>query len=267
MATPTVGSPGDNKAFIDGTAVTLPVVVDSTHNQIEYNEQEYVVASATYVYLDKLIAALNASIQVGDASRLDTTLVVSASPYTLGALRFTAKAAGANTNTVGTGASNDLLARLGIGDATALASGATAISTGVSFASTLTTDQTPPTAAAIAGNAKPLVWAAVPTLQASWATKTGYQAAQYSKSPEGLVRLRGVIDTGTKAAGTLITTLPAGYRPIAKTVFSTTGEVAATSNNAGELVIDTDGTVKVGATDLTASSFITLAGIVFDAVS
>lgn len=379
MATPAAGSPGNNKAFLDGTVVTLPVLVDATHNQIEwneveykidqyasakqgaalsypvtidsthnqfeFNEQEYVIAAGVFparLGSAALCRAINASIQVGDSSRFDTVAVAtpgvggtilftsvaktsvlafgtgasndcvtrlgladldafaavpyphlslfvnalnaaldvstgvirldtvvkaSKSPFTLGAIRFTAVAAGANTQAIGTGASNDIVASIGFTDTQALAGGASAIVTGVSLASTLTTDQTPPTAAAIAGNARPLVWLAVPTLQASWATKTGYQAAQYSKSPEGLVRLRGVIDTGTKAAGTLITTLPAGFRPLAKTVFSTTGEVAATSNNAGELVVDTDGTVKVGATDLTASSFITLAGIVFDAVS
>lgn len=109
-----------------------------------------------------------------------------------------------------------------------------------------------------------VAFTAVPTLQNSWANKAGYQAAQYSVSVTGVVRLRGVIDSGTKTAGTLITTLPAGARPAAKTVVPVTAVVDATSNNAGTLVIDTDGTVKVGGTTLTASSYISLEGITFE---
>lgn len=110
-------------------------------------------------------------------------------------------------------------------------------------------------------------WTAVPTLQNSWANKAGFQAAQFNKDARGVVSLRGVIDTGTKTAGTLITTLAAGFRPVTKQAFTVTAEVAATSNNAGELIIDTDGTVKVGETTLTASSYISLNGISFDTVA
>lgn len=109
-----------------------------------------------------------------------------------------------------------------------------------------------------------VVWTAVPTLQNSWANKAGFQAAQYSVDNRGVCRLRGTIDTGTKTAGTLITTLPVGARPVTKQAFSVIAEVAATSNNAGEVIVDTDGTVKVGETALTASSYISLDGIEFD---
>jgi len=268
MATPTVGSPGDNKAFADGAVVTLPVTIDATHCDFKFDSVDYTIPTGVYTHLDLLIAAINAAVDVSTGLVAITTVVrASASPFTLGAIRFTAAAAGVNTLALDTGTSNDILATLGVTGPLALAHGAAPISTGRSFASTLTSDQTPPTAAAIAGNVAPLVWAAVPTLQASWATKTGYQAAQYSKGDSGIVRLRGVIDSGTKTAGTLITTLPAGYRPHAKQTFVVEAEVAATSNNAGQVVIDTDGTVKVGGTDLTASSYITLSGISFDTES
>lgn len=373
MATPAAGSPGDNKAFIDGTAiavpfvvdathndfkfnsndyviaqygaaiqgtaVTLPVTIDASHNEFGYNSQQYIIATGVYKRLSDLAHAVNASIQVGDSSRfdaaivataknkgllftsiattnlntfttgssndcltklglansnalaavgypshsllvaalnaallsgttrLDTVLVASKSPFTNGAIRFTAKAAGVNTQTLATGTTNSALAALGFSNGAALAGGAAAISTGRTFDTTLTANQTPATAVKVAGNADPLVWAAVPTLQASWANKTGYQAAQFSKDKFGLVRLRGVIDTGTKTAGTTIFTLAAGNRPQAKCVFQVSPEVDATSNNSGEVVIDTDGTVKVGGTALTASSYISLAGIVFDTLS
>lgn len=107
-------------------------------------------------------------------------------------------------------------------------------------------------------------WTALPTYQNSWADKAGYQAGQYRVTSLGVVKLRGVIDSGTKTAGTLITTLPAGARPPAKTVLVVNPIVDATSNNAGSIVIDTDGTVKVGGTTLTASSYISLAGLEFD---
>lgn len=110
-------------------------------------------------------------------------------------------------------------------------------------------------------------WTAVPTLQNSWANKATYAAAKYSIDNLGLVHLRGVIDSGTKTAGTLITTLPAGARPLVKEVFVVTHTVAATTDGAGTLIIDIDGTVKVGEVDLTASSYISLSGICFDTVA
>lgn len=152
MATPTVGSPGDNKAFVDGVAIVLPLVIDSTHGQFKYNGNDYVVAAATYKYLDKLVAAVNAAAQTGDASRLDVVLKASASPFVAGAIRFTAAAAGTNTNTFATGTTHDGIAKVGLTNGAALAHGAAAISTGRSFASSLTTNQTPPSAAGHAGN-------------------------------------------------------------------------------------------------------------------
>ncbi len=108
-----------------------------------------------------------------------------------------------------------------------------------------------------------IVWTAVPTLQNSWANVAGYQTAQYSRNAEGRVFLRGVIDTGTKSATTLITTLPVGCRPAAKETFAVVSDVAAGVGTT--LVIDTDGTVRVGTVALTASSQVGLNAIAFDA--
>lgn len=374
MPTPAVDSPGNNQAFVDapsaptfpvvidathneinfnsvayqidqygsrktGTTTSLPVTIDSTHKTFNFNSVAYTIATGVYKDLfsfakavnaalagatrfDSLVLvspvagclrfdsrahvsllafatgssndciaklglsnadamaavgypdlvslknAVNGALLVSDGvTRLDSVVTASISPFVPTKLRFTKNAAGVSTLTFATGSSNDCVTRLGLTNGTALANGAAANSPGTTFDTTLTSNQAPSAATKVAGNADPLVWTAVPALQASWATKTGYQAAQYSKDRFGIVRLRGVIDTGTKTAGTLITTLPAGYRPQAKQVFSTTAEVAATSNNAGTLIIDTDGTVKVGETALTASSYITFDSIIFDSVS
>ncbi len=262
MSTPAAGSPGDNKAFLDGAAVTFPVVIDATHNQVEFNEQEYVIpeylsartssaltlpvtitaasndqfefneleyiipagvydnasklatainaatndednvgatfesavlvsapdrhhlrfesvgasvlafgtgaehdalasiglsdanalAAVGYPDIRTLCAALNASIQSGDSSRLDAVVKATPSPFTPNAIRLTRVVTGADTKTVGTGASNDAAARLGFTDAAALAGGATAINTGVTLDSGLTSDQVPDSAPPITGN-------------------------------------------------------------------------------------------------------------------
>lgn len=55
------------------------------------------------------------------------------------------------------------------------------------------------------------------TLQNSWVAYGGiYASPQYTKGADGLVSLKGFIKNGTTTAGTIIATLPAGYRPIGK---------------------------------------------------
>ena len=105
-------------------------------------------------------------------------------------------------------------------------------------------------------------WTAVPALQNAWANVAASQAAQYRVYATGVVSLRGNIDTGTKTAGTLITTLPVGARPAAKQTFPVLSEVAAGVSST--LVIDTDGTVKVGIVTLTTACAISLIGVSFD---
>lgn len=66
----------------------------------------------------------------------------------------------------------------------------------------------------------PEAWT-TPTLQNSWvAYSGGFNAAQYSKTGTGWVYLRGLIRDGTTTGGTLLFTLPTGYRPINEMLFS-----------------------------------------------
>lgn len=105
-------------------------------------------------------------------------------------------------------------------------------------------------------------WTAVPTLQSSWANVASHQAAQYRVDALGVVHLRGVIDTGTKAATTLITTLPAGARPPAATILPIVSDVAA--GVASTLKVATTGAITVGTVALTTACQISLEGLSFD---
>jgi hypothetical protein len=52
------------------------------------------------------------------------------------------------------------------------------------------------------------------TLQNGWVWYTGiYSTPQYTKAPDGLVSLKGLIKSGTTTNGTVLASLPAGYRP------------------------------------------------------
>lgn len=106
-----------------------------------------------------------------------------------------------------------------------------------------------------------IAWTAVPTLQNSWANVSGFRAAQYSRDPFGVVRLRGQIDTGTKTAGTLLFTLPVGVRPSAKETFPIFSDVA--SGVVTSLIVDTDGTVKIGTVTVTTAASISLTSVQF----
>ncbi len=149
------GSDGTGRAWVDSTtAPTLPVVVDASHEQFEFDEDEYVVPHGTYATLEALANALNGAL-TGGTDRFDLVIVVSVSqasglPPTK--LRFTAVDSGANTKAFGAGATNDLAASLVLADTTPLANGFTA-GTPTTYESDLTDDQVPPEAdAPIAGN-------------------------------------------------------------------------------------------------------------------
>jgi hypothetical protein len=53
------------------------------------------------------------------------------------------------------------------------------------------------------------------TLQNGWQIYTGYAVPQYTKGPDGIVKVKGLIGSGTTTAGTVVANLPAGYRPAA----------------------------------------------------
>jgi len=125
-------------------------------------------------------------------------------------------------------------------------------------------DGTPPSGSTAGAYAlgDQVVWTAVPTLQNSWANVASFQAAEYRRDFQGVVHLRGTLDTGTKAATTLITTLPAGSRPAAAVIVNVVSDVAA--GVATTLRIATTGAITVGTVALTAACQITLNGISFD---
>jgi hypothetical protein len=58
------------------------------------------------------------------------------------------------------------------------------------------------------------------TLQNGWVIVAGYAVPQYTKGPDGIVKVKGLIGSGTTTAGTVITNLPAGYRPAAASLQS-----------------------------------------------
>ena len=78
------------------------------------------------------------------------------------------------------------------------------------------------------------------TLQNSWANYGGtWATAQYRKMPDGRVEVKGFIRYGVITTGTIIATLPTGYRPTEirmKPVFHVNGACAVD--------VGTDGTIK-----------------------
>lgn len=107
-----------------------------------------------------------------------------------------------------------------------------------------------------------VAYAAVPALQNAWTASAGFQAPQYARSGEGIVKLRGQATAGTLAAGTLLTTLPVGFRPGFKETFPIFSEVAAGAVTS--LVVDTDGTIKIGTVAVTAAASISFSTVQFE---
>ncbi len=78
------------------------------------------------------------------------------------------------------------------------------------------------------------------TLQNSWAAYgDSFATPQYTKAADGIVTLKGLIRSGTMTAGTIITTLPAGYRPSAELLIT-----CVSVNAYGRINIDSSGNVK-----------------------
>jgi hypothetical protein len=55
-------------------------------------------------------------------------------------------------------------------------------------------------------------WCSI-SFQNGWGQYPGFSAARYTKSADGMVLIKGLINAGTVASGTVITHLPAGYCP------------------------------------------------------
>ena len=95
-----------------------------------------------------------------------------------------------------------------------------------------------------------------PTLLSGWVNHgDGFAPVKYWKGPDNLVHIGGLIKNGVTADNTIIFTLPIGYRPGAKEIFT------VTQNNAiGRIDIDHEGNVLV---TLAGAGFTSLSGISF----
>ncbi len=79
----------------------------------------------------------------------------------------------------------------------------------------------------------------------SWANFGGaWQVAGYRLMPDGTVRVRGLVTGGTVTGGTIMATLPTGYRPPADLIFA--GGDGTASNQSQEVVVTSSGQIKVG---------------------
>jgi hypothetical protein len=78
------------------------------------------------------------------------------------------------------------------------------------------------------------------TLTNSWANYGGvYPTAQYTKSSDNVVTVRGLIRSGTVTANTILATLPVGFRPAERHL------LAATCANANcRIDVLADGTIR-----------------------
>jgi len=80
------------------------------------------------------------------------------------------------------------------------------------------------------------------TLQNAWVWYgTIYSTPQYTKSADGIVSLKGLIKSGTATSGTVLTTLPVGYRPKNRLLEGVVNNAAY-----GRVDILSDGTVIAG---------------------
>lgn len=75
------------------------------------------------------------------------------------------------------------------------------------------------------------------SLQHGWRQyHSSYSSPQYIKASDGLVSIKGLIKSGSTGAGTVIATLPVGYRPLARSLFA-----VVSSNAWGRLDIQPNG--------------------------
>lgn len=79
-------------------------------------------------------------------------------------------------------------------------------------------------------------------LQNSWTAYAGYSAPAYTKSADGMVTLKGLVHEGVVTPGTVLATLPAGYRPSATVL----GRVAS-STGFGRVDVLPNGQIITGA--------------------
>lgn len=87
------------------------------------------------------------------------------------------------------------------------------------------------------------------TLENGWTNPGGkYDNAGYRKMPDGTVLLRGALSPGTTASGTIVFTLPSGYRPSKSQIFSI---IADNGGAHARVEISGNGQVKIFDTEYT----------------
>lgn len=118
IVTHDISAIGVGHSFVTSADITLPVVIDTTHDQFGFGgatTHDFLIPHGSYATLAALAVAINASTNDEDnAGALFSTLAVaSADPNGTG-LRFTAVPSGVDTTAFSTGVENDALAKLGI---------------------------------------------------------------------------------------------------------------------------------------------------------
>jgi hypothetical protein len=79
------------------------------------------------------------------------------------------------------------------------------------------------------------------TLSNGWANVVGLDVLAVRKQPDDFVLFQGIIGSGTVADGTIVATIPAGYRPAKAKAFS----VAAAGTSNPRARVNTDGTIQI----------------------
>lgn len=110
-----VSALGNGKSFVTSAPITLPVVIDATHDQFNWNAGEYTIAHASYATLPLLAAAVQAAANDEDnaGDTFVTDVVVSVDPNGT-SLRFTSVPTGVHAEVFLVGAENSCLTRLGL---------------------------------------------------------------------------------------------------------------------------------------------------------
>lgn len=103
---------------------------------------------------------------------------------------------------------------------------------------------------------------------AGWADYGGeWGGVQYMKDSLGFVRLRNLIKNtsgASKAAGSVMFTLPTGYRPATRLRFSNWG-VGASGAAAQQIDVSPDGTVTSPTANVPNTEWVSFSGITFEA--